>query len=179
MTTPSSMWIEKHKPNSLSKLTFHPELSSKLDSLSKCEEIPHLLFYGPPGAGKKTRVMALLKEIYGSGAEKVKLEFRNFKTPTGKAIEISTLGSNYHVECNAADAGGNNDRFVVQEVIKEIASHVSLSSSLAGQGARPFKMRKNPIDFTLSSVLFNLNLFYFSCIDRSRSAFSSSTSSIA
>lgn len=58
---------------------------------------------------------------------------------TGKPIEIGTLGSNYHIECNPSDAG-NNDRFVIQEVIKEIASHSNLSSSVGAASSRSFKI---------------------------------------
>lgn len=34
-------------------------------------DFPHTLFYGPPGAGKKTLIMAVLREVFGPGAEKV------------------------------------------------------------------------------------------------------------
>eukprot|EP01033_Poteriospumella_lacustris_P011974 gene11974-8548_t len=80
----TSLWIDKYRPNTLAKLTLHHPLSLKLEALAKSEDFPHLSIYGPNGAGKKTRVMALLRELYGSGVEKVKLEHRSFKTPTGK-----------------------------------------------------------------------------------------------
>jgi len=122
-----SLWVDKHRPQQLSKLTLHAAVTNKLVALAGSEEIPHLLFYGPPGSGKKTRVMALLREIYGSGVEKVKLEHRSFTVSSSKTIEVTTLGSNYHIECNPSDAG-NSDRFVIQEVIKEIASHGSINA---------------------------------------------------
>ena len=34
-------------------------------------DCPHTLFYGPNGAGKKTLILAFLREIYGAGADKV------------------------------------------------------------------------------------------------------------
>ena len=132
-----SLWVDKSRPSTLNKLTLHPEITTRLQSLAKSDELPHLLFYGPSGAGKKTRVMALLREIYGSSVERVKLEHRSFKTTTNKTVEITTLGSNYHIECNPSDAG-NSDRFVIQEVIKEIASHGNLQSGTAG--AKGFKI---------------------------------------
>lgn len=134
-----SLWVDKYRPNSLSKLTLHADITHKLQTLAASPELPHLLFFGPPGAGKKCRVMALLREIFGPNVEHIKLEHRRFKTPTNKDIEIATLGSNYHIECNPSDAG-NNDRFVIQEVIKEIASHATLQSQSGKAGGRAFKV---------------------------------------
>ena len=90
-------------------------------------DLPHMLFYGPAGAGKKTRIMALLRAIFGAGVERVKLEHRAFKVPSGKVVEMTTVASNYHIEINPGDAG-IYDRFVVQELIKEMAQYNAASS---------------------------------------------------
>lgn len=88
-------------------------LYSRPNDQSKDGEIPHLLFYGPAGSGKKTRVLALLKRIYGPGAERVRLEHRSFKTPSNRLVELTTVASNYHIEMSPGDAG-IYDRYIVQ-----------------------------------------------------------------
>mmetsp|Transcript_9336 Transcript_9336/g.38287 ORF Transcript_9336/g.38287 Transcript_9336/m.38287 type:complete len:369 (-) Transcript_9336:139-1245(-) len=131
------LWVDAHRPTSLAKMDYHKELSKRLGALAADGDIPHLLFYGPSGAGKKTRIAALLKALFGPGADKHRLEHREFKTPTNRTVEITTCASNYHIEMNPGDAG-SADRFVVQEVIKEMAQsgsvHGSSSSSSRGGG---------------------------------------------
>lgn len=50
------MWATKHRPKSLQNLTYHAALSLRLERLGSSGDITHMLFYGPDGAGKKTRV---------------------------------------------------------------------------------------------------------------------------
>ena len=45
---------DKYRPSNLSKMDIHKELSSQLENVSKNDDFPHMLFFGPTGAGKKT-----------------------------------------------------------------------------------------------------------------------------
>uniref|UniRef100_A0A674J4Q5 AAA+ ATPase domain-containing protein n=1 Tax=Terrapene triunguis TaxID=2587831 RepID=A0A674J4Q5_9SAUR len=94
----------------------------------QCGDFPHLLVYGPSGAGKKTRIMCLLRELYGAGVEKLRIEHQSITTPSKKKIEISTIASNYHLEVNPSDAG-NSDRVVIQELLKTVAQSQQLETS--------------------------------------------------
>ena len=53
---------------------------------------------GPSGAGKKTRIMATLSQIFGQGVEKLKMETKTFVTPSNRKIELNIVSSNYHLE---------------------------------------------------------------------------------
>ena len=118
------LWVDKHRPHALDKFA-HANVSTAehLKRLVADGDCPHLLFYGVSGAGKKTLALAVLREIFGPGVEKVKVEGKTWKIEQGERkieVELTTMSSNYHVEMNPSDAG-NKDRYVVQEVIKEMA----------------------------------------------------------
>ncbi len=68
------LWVDKYRPTALDKMEVHTSLNEQLKSLSSGEnayDFPHMLLYGPSGAGKKTRVMAILRQLFGTKAEKV------------------------------------------------------------------------------------------------------------
>ncbi|XP_049599234.1 replication factor C subunit 3 isoform X1 [Syngnathus scovelli] len=122
-----SLWVDKYRPTSLGKLDYHKEQASQLKNLVQCGDFPHLLVYGPSGAGKKTRIMCLLRELYGAGVEKLRIEHQTIVAPSKKKIEINTIASNYHLEVNPSDAG-NQDRVVIQELIKTMAQSQQIQS---------------------------------------------------
>lgn len=122
------LWVDQHRPKTLEDLTYHEMTTKRLEALVEhTATMPHLFVYGPSGAGKKTRIMALLQKIYGNGALKLKLDKRSFTTPSKRVVEVNMVSSPYHIELCPGDAG-MNDRFVVQEVIKEMASNRALTS---------------------------------------------------
>ena len=138
------LWVDKHRPSRLSQLTYHSTLTERLESLAADPGgLPHLLFYGPSGAGKKTRIMSLLRQVFGPGAERLRLDKRTFTTPTKRTVEINMITSNYHIEMAPGDAG-LNDRFVIQDVIKEMAS----SKNIATVGMQKEKSAKTEDDAT-------------------------------
>ncbi|XP_029847031.2 replication factor C subunit 3 [Ixodes scapularis] len=129
------LWVDKHRPVSLAKLDYHKEQATYLKKLVQGGDFPHLLVYGPSGAGKKTRIMCLLRELYGAGVERLRIEHQNFMTPSKKKVDIVTVASNYHIEVNPSDVG-IYDRVVVQELLKTVAQ----SQQLEANAQRDFKV---------------------------------------
>ncbi|KAL9646206.1 hypothetical protein ABK040_008079 [Willaertia magna] len=116
------LWVDKHRPTTLDNMQIHKDISTNLKNIVSTGDFPHLLIYGPSGAGKKTRIHALIKQLYGSKGEKVKLE--NKEVPVGstesKTVTVTVLTSNHHIELTPSESG-SYDRYVIANMIKEIA----------------------------------------------------------
>jgi replication factor C subunit 3/5 len=129
--------VDKHRPRDLSELVVHTGIGERLQALARTGDVPHALFYGSPGAGKKTLVMCLLRELFGPAAERLRVESKAWKVAqSGRNlnVEIRVLSSSCHVEVNPSDAG-LRDRHVVSEMLKDIARSKPLDSH-----SQPFKV---------------------------------------
>lgn len=66
MTTNSNIpWTEKYRPKTLNDIIDHNKKITTLRSLIDSNQLPHLLFYGPPGSGKTSMILALARDMYG------------------------------------------------------------------------------------------------------------------
>ncbi|CAG8477892.1 11315_t:CDS:2 [Diversispora eburnea] len=115
-----SLLVDKYRPTSLDQLTYHHDLSHLLKITAHSGNFPHMLMYGPSGAGKKTRISCILKELFGEGVEKIKIDQRTFVTSSNRKLDANIASSIYHLEVTPSDVG-NYDRLVIQELIKDVA----------------------------------------------------------
>ena len=100
------LWVDKHRPKTLDGLDYHKPLAANMKRMVASGDFPHMLFYGPSGAGKKTRVMALLRQLHGPSVEKLKVEARTFKFgSTSTTTDLTMVTSSHHIELNPSDAG--------------------------------------------------------------------------
>ncbi|KAI9509833.1 P-loop containing nucleoside triphosphate hydrolase protein [Russula earlei] len=151
------LWVDDYRPKSLGDLHYHVRLSQRLKSLAASGDFPHMLFYGPSGAGKKTRISATLNELFGSGVEKLKIDQRVFLTPSRKKLDVNVVQSNYHIELTPSEVG-NYDRVVIQEILKEIAQtqQVDVSARHRFKGDLPtFRPPRVMSNLSLTVVVIN------------------------
>jgi replication factor C small subunit len=97
MSLEALMWVEKYRPHKMDDLVNQEDVKERLRPLlEKKNELPHLLFAGPPGSGKTATALVVARELLGE------------------------LASDYVLSLNASDERGID---TVRERIKTFASY--------------------------------------------------------
>lgn len=59
------MWVEKYRPKTLTEVINQQAVVSRLLEMLTANDLPHLLFIGPPGTGKTAVILAFAQDFYG------------------------------------------------------------------------------------------------------------------
>jgi replication factor C subunit 2/4 len=58
-------WIDKYRPKKLADVVSQHDVVKMLDNVLETGNLPHLLFYGQPGVGKTSLILAIAMELFG------------------------------------------------------------------------------------------------------------------
>jgi len=74
--------MEKQEPN------YHASIYEKLDYFYESNKIPHIIFHGSYGSGKRTIVNTFINKIYGNDKKKIKTNVMYVDCAHGKGIKF-------------------------------------------------------------------------------------------
>lgn len=129
------IWLEKYRPSSVSDIKGHETITSTLQKYIDDNNIPNLIFSGPPGVGKTVSAVSLAKDFYENdwrknfielnasdsrGIDDVRNEIKNFaRTATKYPYRIIFLDEADALTDDAQSAlrrtiekNSNNARFI-------------------------------------------------------------------
>jgi replication factor C subunit 3/5 len=107
-----------------SKCYFHKEILSKLKIISSDDCMPHSIFYGNPGSGKKTLINLFLEMIFDNSI--YNLDDSKYTVISSGNIENEVIvkQSDHHI---IIEPNNNNfDRYLIQDIVKEYARRYPL-----------------------------------------------------
>ena len=112
-------FVDKYSPKTPDESIIHKDEIKKLKKMSKDDSIPHIIFYGPEGSGKKTLINMFLKMIFGDDVVNTRDTSYVVDSSGNRTKNVYIKQSNYHI---IVEPNNNNfDRYLIQDVVKEYA----------------------------------------------------------
>lgn len=112
-------FVDKYSPEHTNEYFYHKDVLDNLDNFSKDDGIPHTLFYGPNGCGKKTMVNAFLEKIFDKSIRNTQDTEYNVSGSGNTKKKILIKQSNHHIVIEAN--GTNFDRYLIRDIVKDYA----------------------------------------------------------
>jgi replication factor C subunit 3/5 len=96
---------------------FHKKLLSELKTISKFDDLPHIIFYGNGGTGKNTVINLFLEMVYDNSIYNLNDIKYDISSSNNTNDEVFIKQSDHHIVIEPSNT--NFDRYLVQDVIKQ------------------------------------------------------------
>jgi replication factor C subunit 3/5 len=107
------------------KCYFHKKIFKKLKKISEDDSMPHIIFYGNPGSGKKTMINLFLEMIFDKSIYKMDNSKYMVISSGNIENEVIVKQSDHHL---IIEPNNNNfDRYLIQDIVKLYAKKYPLS----------------------------------------------------
>lgn len=154
-------FIDKYSPKEINDAYFHKDIINQLMTISKDNSIPHLIFYGPPGSGKRTLVRLFLQMLYGDKASKLNNIPYNVVGSGNSSTEVFINQSDNHIVIEPNNT--NFDRYLIHDVVKSYAKQVPIDI---------FVKRKKTFKIVLINNIDNLSYYAQTSLRRTMEIYS-------
>jgi len=139
--------IDKYRPTDVKQVFFHKKLLELLKNMSSDSAIPHIIFYGSHGVGKKTIINLFLQMLFDETVHKTKLVEYQINGSGNKITPEKIKQSNYHIVIDPKN--NNSDRYLIHDIVKEYAK------------IKPFNIFKTNRNFKVVLINNLDNLTYY------------------
>jgi replication factor C subunit 3/5 len=118
-------FVDKYAPNKPDDILFHKQELELLKKMSQDDAVPHIIFCGPEGSGKKTLIKLFLEMLYDKDIYALNDSIYKVSGSGNSTTDVVIKQSNYHI---VIEPNNNNfDRYLIQDVVKDYAKKVPLN----------------------------------------------------
>jgi replication factor C subunit 3/5 len=118
-------FIDKYAPKTAKDSILHKDILKLLEFISNDDSIPHIIFYGNDGVGKRRIIKLFLEMLYGNEVNNIEENLYTVIGSGNKVKKVFVKQSDYHIMIDPVD--NNFDKYLIQDVVKEYAKRIQIN----------------------------------------------------